>query len=876
MNKRFPCFNFVFTYIMLMASLCYATPVVWYQLPTVKVFKDSSPAEGFDFTHKPLKLYAAAREYEPMQLVVSATDEDITALDIAIGDFKGLGGTIPGTFAEVFQVGYVYIESQRSDLPQGWNWFPDPLIPFPGGGIQIRAGENQPLWIRWYIPPGIAPGIYCCDITLRAVNFNSTIPIELEVFAFELPLKTHTKSAFGIWSDQILKHFNLQAGTPEAEIILDKYYQFQLEHRFMPRSLPIPFSDPRADSYLDDPRLNAIACPFSENEDELRQTVEYLKSGGWDKKAYFYVFDEPGPSQYPRIQQVGDYMHRVAPEIPNLVTVSPKEELVGYVDIWVPPNYTFTWRSNLALQRRAAGDGMWWYWCGSAPSYPTYTINDFAVSPRVLAWFRYRFSIEGELYWATTVYSRLQDGVYKVPIDVWEDPQTGTGYGDGMLIYPGSKIGIQGPVGSIRTEMIREGMEDGEYFWIYEQARGNPPSAEERLGLTQSVCWDLNMGFEKTGANIYDLRLQIARLIEELNHKAWPSFQTDYLLYPLADAHVVEKKPGSNYGGQSWFGLFGTPGYRQEAFLKFRPGLIGTTSSLTSATFSAVMYMVEGENPPEVGLYICDFNWSENDITWASVPRNNLNEYLVAKAQPNQNGRIYFQITDPEALQLLKKEEITFLMRQIGSGNFTSWYTREHGWDARIPYLSLEGRFVKPPIDIKTGLVGQVTNMNKQLLPGTKISCNSIWALSGSNGWYLLPLSPGTYSIAVEKNGFFEQVKVIEVVAEALTQFDFQLLENETVQIFGLKPNPFSLQLDEVLIIDHKLSPESTINQIEIFNLNGALIDRFSPKTPEWSTWTGRDINGRRVTAGLYVCRISYLEKGNSIQDFKQIFIIIP
>jgi len=136
---------------------------------------------------------------------------------------------------------------------------------------------------------------------------------------------------------------------------------------------------------------------------------------------------------------------------------------------------------------------MWWYWCGSAAGYPTYNVDDYATSPRVLAWYRYRFSIEGELYWATTVYSRLEDGAYKKPIDVWENPQTGTGNGDGMLIYPGSKVGIQGPIGSIRTEMIREGMEDGEYFWLYEQARGKPLSIEERMGLTQEALESMRL-----------------------------------------------------------------------------------------------------------------------------------------------------------------------------------------------------------------------------------------------------------------------------------------------------------------------------------------------------------------------------------------------
>ncbi len=856
-----------------MASFSYSTPHIWYQLPTVKVFKDMPPSEGIDLDTTPIKMFAAANEYESLQLVVTANGKRIDRLQISVSNLQG-PGIIVSSCAEIFQVGYVYLETARSGFPTGW--YPDPLIPFPESGIDISVGENQPLWIRWYVPPGTPPGSYQGNITLTANSYHRVIPIQFRVFAFELPVETHTRSAFGIWAPQILDHFNIQAGTYEAETILDKYYQFQLEHRFMPRALPIPLTDPRAAYYLNDPRLNSIGCPFYQDEIELRRIVDYLISGGWEDKAYFYVIDEPGPSQFPRVRETGSYLHRVAPEIPHLVTVGPREELAGYIDIWVPPYYTFQWRNNIALQRRVAGDGMWWYWCGSAAGYPTYNVDDYATSPRVLAWYRYRFSIEGELYWATTVYSRLEDGAYKKPIDVWENPQTGTGNGDGMLIYPGSKVGIQGPIGSIRTEMIREGMEDGEYFWLYEQARGKPLSIEERMGLTQEVCWDLNMGFERTGTRIYEVRTQIAERIEELSQPSWHVFETDHILYPIADAHIVENSSQNNYGNQAWFEIYGSQGYRREAFFKFKPGIIAATSSLTSATFSAVVYSGAGGSAPEIGLYICDFGWIEDEITWSGAPRNNLNERLVAKAKPNQSGRIYFQITDPEALQLINNEELTFLMRQLGTGNLTAWYTREHGWDARIPYLSLQGRFVKPPFEVQTGLTGIITNAYNQPLPGTKISNSSKWTTNGINGWYLLPLAPGIYDVNVEKSGYQNQQKTIEIMDGVLTQFDFKLLENDDDRTFNLSPNPFSLNLDEALLIDHKMEHPAIVKQIEIYNLNGALVTSFSPQTPNWSTWKGKDINGRDVSPGLYVWKVSYISVENSMKNFKSLLVIVP
>jgi len=38
--------------------------------------------------------------------------------------------------------------------------------------------------------------------------------------------------------------------------------------------------------------------------------------------------------------------------------------------------------------------------------------------------------------------------------------------GGGSLLYPGSKVGIDGPVSTIRLENITDGLEDYEYFWV--------------------------------------------------------------------------------------------------------------------------------------------------------------------------------------------------------------------------------------------------------------------------------------------------------------------------------------------------------------------------------------------------------------------------
>lgn len=73
--------------------------------------------------------------------------------------------------------------------------------------------------------------------------------------------------------------------------------------------------------------------------------------------------------------------------------------------------------------------------------------------------------------------------------DPWTNPRdnVNTGYnGEGMLYYPGTPCGFQGPVSSIRLKNIRDGMEDYEYMILLEKSKGytgvmnyvNPVSSE--------------------------------------------------------------------------------------------------------------------------------------------------------------------------------------------------------------------------------------------------------------------------------------------------------------------------------------------------------------------------------------------------------------
>ena len=132
------------------------------------------------------------------------------------------------------------------------------------------------------------------------------------------------------------------------------------------------------------------------------------------------------------------------------------------------PREFIEWRRSNP-DNKAAGEDIWWYHCNQPENpYPTAMLDDNLIAMRLVTWMQYDLDITGTLYWSVNYYQKLETAI--VPRDIWNDPVTmGRSNGDGYLLYPGSSYGIDGPIGTLRLESIRESKEDYEYFWMLEQ-----------------------------------------------------------------------------------------------------------------------------------------------------------------------------------------------------------------------------------------------------------------------------------------------------------------------------------------------------------------------------------------------------------------------
>ena len=130
---------------------------------------------------------------------------------------------------------------------------------------------------------------------------------------------------------------------------------------------------------------------------------------------------------------------------------------------------------------------LWAYTCLSPRTpNPTYHIEDVLISSRLMGWMMYDYDIVGNLYWMTNLYSWRESAFGDYPLQDYYD--TALRYpdanGDGFLLYPGRPYGVDGPIGSVRLQSIRDSIEDYDLTYALEelyQAKGVSEEAFDSL-----------------------------------------------------------------------------------------------------------------------------------------------------------------------------------------------------------------------------------------------------------------------------------------------------------------------------------------------------------------------------------------------------------
>lgn len=262
----------------------------------------------------------------------------------------------------------------------------------------------------------------------------------------------------------------------------------------------------------------------------------------WKKQSlpgvgYIYGVDEPRDFHLDFLKELYTRIKTELPDVKILQVISTGDpsKLEGLVDIWCPLTILLKREYDFFQKRVAAGDLLWTYvCCWPEPPFANFFIDEPGIDHRVLFWQAKKAGATGLLYWSVAWWNGLdefkaQDGqMINRSIDIAKH-QSYTKYkvnGDGILLYPAKNLQFDS---SIRLEIIKDGIEDCEYFSIlkaYTEEVENMASlnqedraflcqVKELLIVPENIVVDL-VSYTSNSNDILSQRSKIADAIEKL------------------------------------------------------------------------------------------------------------------------------------------------------------------------------------------------------------------------------------------------------------------------------------------------------------------------------------------------------------------------
>lgn len=501
---------------------------------------------------KGIGVRTAANEAEAVQLVVTPK-RTIRELKVNLGPLpkSRSGEELPVPAFDILRVGYVPVgkPSDRSGCPAMW---PDPLPPQRKDmALSVPRGENQPFWIRVKPPKGTQKGVYRSEIWVDCMYEDGSyemlrVPLAVEVFGFSMP-DVYACQAMCEHDPEIFRYHNSKGGESRAAIA-DAYFVLMGESHVSPCHPAgfLPVSCRFAQSKDGDGAANAQASidwrHFDRRIGHALSTYHFNafcvslagfgKCGGASSVPKDFCGFSPQEPEYGIL--MGKYL--------SLVEAHLREK--G----WLGRAYVCCRGAQGRQDRGCPADALGLLekyapglrrMDGSCPLGARAFIDRPGSDMRVRFWQAWKDGTSFIFVGQTVRWN--SKGAYPDPkrpqnpyLDAvaWRssgEARTGDGNGCGRFIYPplacfkrnakgeltnelqSEKIVFDAPVGSMRLDMIRDGIEDYEYFELLKKL--DPGNA--LLKVPPAVFWTAE-DCTKISVPMEEHRLKMAREIERL------------------------------------------------------------------------------------------------------------------------------------------------------------------------------------------------------------------------------------------------------------------------------------------------------------------------------------------------------------------------
>ena len=510
---------------------------LWGVAATEKILRDVNDEE-YEPVKKEAKLTVdtAKNEYESAQVIISANDT-VDEYTVEVSDLTMVDGE--GIYSKenisVYNLKYVHVTNSWNEGTRV-GWYPEAVLPFEAavnaGENRVSAGENQSIYFSFKTPIAQATGTYTGNVKLTVNGEENVIPVSVRVRNTAVNETTHVKSLFRNDFFMYIGEYN------STQEMYDTYSKFLMDYRVMPWKFVIDTSHDVSDAeyYADkayelgaNDKCSTIFLPVQKSSGPIPsgQLTMYMQAmlekcleTGYNllAKCYVYAIDEPIQNgmfeevvefsetfnaqretavenfiknkaetleNYPNAtSEFYDELVEAARNIRHVTTTKYLPEYEPYVDIFCPTFEGFD--EGISTGVYDDDDKVWTYGAlGPKAPFPTYHIDDTLLSARLLGWLQSLYNIEGNLYWATAYYAGRNANGYYYLDEFYENPNH---YrlipGDGYLLYPGAKYGVEGPLASLRLETIRDGYEEYELLYNIKEAYAK---VSEQIGVEFSA-----------------------------------------------------------------------------------------------------------------------------------------------------------------------------------------------------------------------------------------------------------------------------------------------------------------------------------------------------------------------------------------------------
>jgi len=518
---------------------------IWVPCQLSKVFPDDKYP---DCAENRVHISAARNEYEAFQVAIKA-ETDLREVRTKVGRLKHTGGyaitqeNLKWNFVGLVPVKAIAALERKTWVPEQElvrtkpGLFPDPLL--EDETASIPKGETRSIWVTVRIPEDAPSGNYFGKVLVMADGEKATVNVSLKVWNFTLPKESHMWLTHFMWVESGCQAYGIQPWSEDCWKLIENYAEDMAAHRqnviltpsfslikiycddagnlsfdftdfdrwvtlFKSKGIPLiegfylarakigdksekfPFRRKSDGALISNESYDTFGEEFEKYFGAYLKALEkHLEEKGWLKDFVIHLSDEPKPQGVAAYRRLGEVAKKYAPRIRRVDAIVLKDEIAGYIDIWVP--LLSEYFTEYYKERQKMGEEVWWYTAcmPRGNKYPNLFIDYPLIKVRIIHWLNFTYGITGWLRWGYNYYFAPGGKEF---LDPWQE-NSGKGTwpaGDPFFVYPGKNLK---PLSSIRWEEVREGMEDYEYLWLLrkkiDEKKGSAEAAEAEKVMQQ-------------------------------------------------------------------------------------------------------------------------------------------------------------------------------------------------------------------------------------------------------------------------------------------------------------------------------------------------------------------------------------------------------